>query len=545
MQKDHPYHKITFYEGKKGEVKKVVLLYSGNFDISALIKWIKQEYKAEIILLMIDIGQEYDFKKIKRQALTSGATNAQVIDAKDEFADEYVAKGIQANATYQTYNHLSIPLARLLLAKSAVKTAALVGADAIVHDVVGEDEQVILESTILTLNPDIKIIAPAREQNLTEKDLLSFNKPHEGTPKQSNKTPYTFSTNLWGISIKNNDIENSVIALHVEEILNATKPLKKQPQTPEIVHIEFVKGIPVALNNKKMKLAELIMALNEIGKIWGLGVTSHIEDQLIGLKKRVILAAPAAEILILAHKKLEEYVSTKAENEFKPLIDMKWANLCKDGLWYEPLMDDLTAYIQKVNKKVTGKVQIKISQGNQQVIALETPHNLFEQKLPTFISNEEINPNATAGFIELHSLPMRLASKADKTVFISIGKRANKIKLLPQMKQLHQLGYKLYATYKTHKFLRANNMEAIPVHKISEGHLKPNLADLLNTNRFNFIINIPIEKKVIRADEKVISQKALQNHVPLLNTITKTQELVKKLQMLQIKDAQTQQEVHN
>lgn len=533
MQKEQAYKKIAFYEGKRGEVKKIVLLSSGNFDISTLITWLQQEYKAEITALIIDIGQEYNFKKIRQQALTYGAKNVRIIDAKDEFADEYVAKAIQANASYQTSNHLAIPLSWLLFAKWAVKIAALVGADAIAHDASGKDnDQVIFESTVVTLNPDSKIIAPLREQN----DLL---------PTRINTSSFIFSTNLWGTSLKGGDIDNPAIGLNMEQIISDTKIIKKQTHTTGEVQIEFVKGVPVALNNKRMKLSELIVTLNQIGKTYNLGVTPHIEDQLIGLKRRIISSAPAAEMLILAHNELEEYVSTKAENEFKPIIDMKWANLCNDGLWYEPLMDNVTAYIQNANHKVTGKVQIKLSQESKQVIAISTPRNIFEEKLPTFIAPEDINGNAAAGFIEIHSLPMKLARQADKTAFISIGKRANKIKLLPQMKQLYHLGYKFYATYKTHKFLRTHNIEAIPVHKISEGQLKPNLSDLLNTSRFDFIINIPIEKEVIRADEKIISQKALQHQVPLFNTVIQAQELVEKLHMLQIKDPQYKKEIPN
>ncbi|MGI8419839.1 MAG: argininosuccinate synthase [Candidatus Levyibacteriota bacterium] len=530
MQKGRIYHKVASYEGNKGEVKKVILLHSGNNDTSVLIKWIQEEYKAAVITLTLAIGQPYNFEKVKQQALTDGAKNAYIIDAKDEFADEYIAQCIKANASYQTYNHLAIPLSLYLFAKWAVKIAALEGADAIAHGASGKDnDQVLIESTILTLNPDIKIIAPVREGNLTQEDL----------------TPYISSNNLWGVSIKGGDIDNPTVVSQVDQILNDSPLTKKQTPSAELLHLEFVKGVPVALNKQKMKLSELIMTLNQIGKSYGLGITPHIEDRLIGLKRRVILEAPAADILILAHQKLEQYVSTKLENEFKPLIDMKWSNLCNDGFWYEPLMDDLTAYIQKVNQKVTGKVRVQLSQGNQQIVAIETPHNIFEEKLPNFMSVESINHNAAAGFIELHSLQMKLASQAEKTAFISIGKRTNKIKLLPQMKQLHQLGYKLYATYKTHKFLRANHMEATPVHKISEGHLKPNLADLLNNNRFDLIINIPIEKKVIRADEKIISQKALQHHVPVLNTVTKAQELITKLQQLQMKDSQPKKEIQN
>ena len=299
------------------------------------------------------------------------------------------------------------------------------------------------------------------------------------------------------------------------------------------MELEFVKGLPVALNGKQMKLSELIRNLNKIGAKHGVGTNIHIEDRIIGMKIRDVFEAPAAEIIITAHEKLEHYVSTGIENEFKSTVDQKWAHLCYGALWYDPLMSDLNAFIENVNQKVTGKVKVQLYKGVAQVVALETPNTIFEEKLATFMVSEGLNQNASAGFIELYTLPMRLAQRAEKTALISVGKRSNKVKLLPELKKLRDMKYKLYATYKTHKFLKTNKIEAIAVNKISSP-LKPNLADLLNANRFDVIINIPTGRKVAQTDGKIIREKAVEHNVPLITSVNVAKDFVNKLQAAKV-----------
>lgn len=532
MQKKQEYTKVASYEGKKGEVKKVVLLYSGGLDTSVLLKWIQKEYKAEVIALTVDIGQiSDDLESIRQKALKLGAVKAYVIDAKDEFAEEYIAKGIKANATYQQRYRLATPLGRPLLAKWAVKIAAAEGADAIAHGCTGKgNDQVRIEGCALALNPDIKILAPVREWGMGRDEEIEYAKKH-GIPVTQTKTKiYSYDDNMWGVSGEGGEVENPALVPPLEKILLITTLPEKALETPETIQLEFVKGLPVSLNGEQMKLSELIMKLNKIGAKHGVGINIHIEDRVVGLKIRDIFEAPAAEIIVAAHEKLEAYASTREENQFKALIDQKWGTLCYDGKWHEPLMDDLNAFIEQVNRKVTGKVTVKIYKGSVHIMALETPNTIFEEKLATFMASTAFNQNASAGFIELFTLQMRLAQQAEKTVLLSIGKRANKIKLLPDIKKLYSMGYKLYATYKTHKFLKSHTIEAIAVHKISQPHLKPNLNDLLNANRFDLIINIPTGRKVAQTDGGVIRQKAVTNNVPLITSVPVAQDFIAKLQ---------------
>ncbi len=532
--KKQEYLKVSSYEGRKGEVKKVVLLYSGGLDTSVLIKWIQEKYKAQVIALTVDIGQlTDDLEEIRKKALKLGAIKAYVIDAKDEFAEEYIAKGIKANASYQGNYYLSTPLGRPLLAKWVVKIAAQEGADCIAHGCTGKgNDQVRIEGTALALNPDIKVIAPVREWSMGRDEELEYAKKRGISVRQTLDKPYSYDDNMWGVTGEGGEIENPAIVPPLEKILLLCRLPEKGPNKLEFIDLEFVKGLPTSLNGKQMKLADLIFTLNKIGAKHGVGITHHLEDRVVGLKVRGVYEAPAAEIIITAHKNLEKYVSTRYENEFKSIVDTKWAYLCYGALWHEPLMDDLNAYIDRVNQKVTGKVTLKLYKGSVEPVALETPNTIFEEKLATFMASTAFNQNASAGFIELYTLQMRLAQRSEKTVLLSIGKRKNKLHLLREMKQIVEMKYKIYATYKTHKFLKTNGIEAILVNKISQLHLKPNLLDLLQANRFDLIINIPTGRKIAekeKTDGQTIREYALKNKAILVTDVEVAKKLIEKL----------------
>lgn len=542
MDRKNTYQKVASYEGKKGEVKKVVLLYSGGLDTSVLLTWIQEEYKAEVIALTIDIGQiSDDLEKIKEKALKLGAVKAFVIDAKDEFANEYISKGIKANANYQHRYRMATPIGRPLLAKWAVKIAAQEGADAIAHGCTGRgNDQIRIEGTALALNPDIKVIAPIREWSMGRLEELEYAEKHNIPVSHSKEKPYSYDDNMWGISGEGGEIEDPAVIPPLEKILIVNNLPEKAPDKPQMIQLEFVKGLPVALDGKQMKLADLIMELNTIGAKHGVGTNIHIEDRIIGMKIRDVFEAPAAEIIITAHEKLEHYVCTRTENEFKATVDQKWAYLCYGALWYEPLMADLNAFIDTVNQKVTGTVTVQLYKGVAQVMALDTPNTIFEEKLATFMVSEGLNQNASAGFIEHYTLPMKLAQRRQRTALLAIGSREKKLKLLPEMKKLNELGYQLYATYKTHKFLKTHGIDAILAHKMSEPGLKPNLTELLDASRFDLILNVPtktdrketIEKE--KTDGQVMRAKAVATDTPLITTVSVAKDVIAKLAKTQV-----------
>ncbi|MDP4010827.1 MAG: argininosuccinate synthase, partial [Candidatus Roizmanbacteria bacterium] len=521
----------------------VVLLYSGGLDTSVMLKWIQDEYNAEVIALTIDIGQQADdLEVIRKKAIKLGAIKAMVIDAKDEFAEEYISKGIKANASYQGYYHLSTPIGRPLLAKWAVKIAAIEGADTIAHGCTGKgNDQIRLEGTALTLNPDIKIIAPVREWGMGRDEEMEYARKHGIPVRQTASKPYSYDDNMWGVTGEGGEIENPALIPPLKDILQVCSLPEDAPNKPEIVELEFVKGLPVAINGKQMKLANLILALNKIGGKHGVGVTHHIEDRVVGLKVRGLYEAPAAEIIIEAHRNLEKYVSTRMENEFKSEIDIKWGYTVYSGFWYEPYFEHLNAYIDDQNEKVSGTVKVRVIKGRAEAVAVETPNTIFEEKLATFMASTDFNQNASAGFIELYTLQMRLAQRSEKTALLSIGSRENKMKLKKTIHALAKMNYKLYATYKTHKFLAREGIEAILVNKISEESKKPNLKDMLDSNRFDLIINIPSDPdKEERSDKEltdgqVIRQMAVKNNVKMVTSVEVAKELVEKLQAARVK----------
>jgi argininosuccinate synthase len=526
------YIKVSNYEGRKGEVKKVVLLYSGGLDTSVMLKWIQEEYEAEVVALTVDIGQQADdLEEIRKKAIKFGAVKAIVIDAKNEFAYHYIAKGIKANASYQGKYHMSTPLGRPLLAKLAVQVARDENCDTIAHGCTGKgNDQVRIEGTVLTLAPEMKLIAPVREWSMGRDEELLYAKKHGIPVKQTADKPYSYDDNMWGVTGESGEIENPKLIPPLHKILQVCQLIEKTPNKPQYVKLHFVKGIPVKINNKRFNLTEIIHKLNKIGAKHGVGVTHHIEDRLVGLKVRGLYEAPAAEIIINAHFNLEKYVCTRVENEFKAEVDNKWAYLCYGAMWYEPLMDDLNAFIDKINEKVTGMVTVKLFKGVAEVVAVETANSIFDEKLATFMRNNAYNQNASPGFIEIYTMQMRLAQKKERFVLLTIGGDNNKKKFLPNIQELHKLGYQFYATENTHEYFEKHGIPSIFVHKMHETK-NPNIEDVLRQDMFDLIINVPHKNnpKEAKLDENMVKKWAVRTAVPIINDNKVLGELVHKL----------------
>lgn len=414
---DKTYLKIASHEVKEDTIDKVVLLYSGGLDTSVMLKWLQDVYKAEVIALTIDIGQQADdLEEMKQKALKLGASKAYVLDCKDEFAEEYLAQGIKANAKYQGNYHLSTPLGRPLMAKKAVEIANKEGASAIAHGATGKgNDQVRIEVSALCYNPNIKVIAPVREWGMGREEELVYAEKHGIPTKQShNMVSYSWDDNMWGVTGEGAEIEDPTQTPKYEDILQVCKVPEKASDTSEEITLSFEKGIPTALNGKKMKLAALIMQLNKMGGEHGIGVETLIEDRLVGLKVRGVYEAPAAEIIIQAHYNLEKITATQTANEMKEIIDSKWAYLCYSAKWDDPTMQHINAYIDSMNERVTGEVRMKLYKGNLQVTSVDSPYSLFDAALATFEKNAKFNQNSSAGFIEIYSL----AAKTNANVAI-------------------------------------------------------------------------------------------------------------------------------
>ncbi len=373
MQKKTKYIKVSSYEAKAGEVKKVLLLYSGGLDTSVMLKWIQDQYKAKVIALTIDLGQQHDdLEAIKQKALKLGALKAITFDAKEEFANEYLAKGIKANACYQGDYHLSTPMGRAILAKKAVEIAHLEKVDAIAHGCTGKgNDQVRIEGYILTHDPKIKIIAPVREWNMDRNEEIQYAKIHNIPVPASVDFPYSSDDNMWGITWEGGEIEEPHLITPIEKFLT-NNLAKDAPDEDELVKLTFKKGVPVSLNEENLSLAKLIVKLNKIAGKHGVGVVHMFEDRLVGVKNGGVYDLPAAHVIISAHKALEKYVSTRNLNELKETMDTKWAYLCYGALWFDPVMQSINAFNDFINEKVTGEVTVKLYKGKADIVAIRS-----------------------------------------------------------------------------------------------------------------------------------------------------------------------------
>jgi argininosuccinate synthase len=323
---------------------------------------------------------------------------------------------------------------------------------------------------------------------------------------------------MWGVSAEGGEIENPALIPNLPAILQVCNIIEKTPHEAQLVKMGFLRGIPVQLNGIDMDLPSIILELNKIGALHGVGVTHHLEDRVVGLKVRGVYESPAAHTIIRAHETLEKFVCTRQENEFKAVVDQKWGYLCYGALWHEPLMDDLNAFIEKINEKVTGLVTIKLFKGRADVVAVETPNSIFDEKLATFMKSNAFNQNASAGFTEIYTMQMRLSQEKERYALVSVGGDENKQKFAPLIAELQKQGFLLFATKGTHAYLAKQGVKSILVHKANEESHKPNLIDLLKQNRFDLVVNVPTPSKPIseEIDGKNIRNWSVKNGVQLI-----------------------------
>lgn len=417
MENQTTYQKVASHEAHKGTFNTCLLLYSGGLDTSVMLKWIREEYECEVIALTINIGQTADnLEAIKEKALKLGAKDAIVYDAKDEFS-ELCAEAVKANADYQGGYALGCPLGRVMISQLAVQFASEFGCEVIAHGCTGKgNDQVRFESYITTLNPNLKIIAPVREWGMGREEEIAYAIEHGIPVEQTRKSPYSYDENMWANTGEGGEIENPSLIPPLENILKWCNTPRQAPEKEELIKIGFEAGVPVSLNGVEYPKKELILMLNEIGGKHGVGFFHLIEDRVVGLKVRGIYENPAAHILIQAHKNLEQLVSTREENELKGFMDQKWAYLTYGAKYFEPVMDNIRAFINEQNKKVTGEVTIRLYKGNCESVALTSPYSLFDENLATFNKSAAFNQNASAGFIELWNLPQKTAYQLKQSV---------------------------------------------------------------------------------------------------------------------------------
>jgi argininosuccinate synthase len=409
-----PHTRTASYLAEPGEVNRVLLLYSGGLDTSVMLKWIQDEYDAEVVALTINLGQPgEDYDVVQGKALQLGAIAAEVVDAREEFARDFVVPAIKANAIYGLAYPLFTALGRPLIAKLAVEYARKHACDTIAHGCTGKgNDQVRIEATIATLAPELKVIAPVRGWQMGREEEIAYARQH-GIPIKggAEHTPYSIDDNLWGRSSEGRWIEDLDHAPDDDVFQLVTRP-ELAPDEPEVVTVEFERGVPVGLNGSRLDLVELLERAAEIGCRHGVGIVDHIEDRIVGLKVRDIYEVPAAAIILPAHAELERLVGTIHQNQFKGELDRKWAYLVYAGLWWEPLRSDLDAYMDSVNEQVTGTIGMKLYKGTARVVTRSSPNAVYDAALATFeTSGGLFSQQASPGFIELWSLQSRMAHR--------------------------------------------------------------------------------------------------------------------------------------
>ncbi len=402
------------YEAEPGEVGRVLLLYSGGLDTSVMLKWIQDEYDAEVVALTVNLGQPgEEFDVVRGKALQLGALDCHVVDAREEFAEHYVLPAIKANALYGGGYPLFTALGRPLIAKLAVDKARESGCDTIAHGCTGKgNDQVRIESTVLALAPEMKIIAPVRGWQMGREEEIAYAREH-GIPVKggSEAVPYSIDDNLWGRSSEGGPIEDLAEPPHDDVFQLVTRP-EEAPDEAQDVVVEFERGRPVALDGERLGLVELLERAGEIGARHGVGIVDHVEDRIVGLKVRDLYEVPAAAIILPAHRELEKLVGTIHQNNFKPQLDNQWAFLVYAGLWQEPLLGDLNALMESVNEQVTGSITMRLYKGSARPVSRQSPNALYDQALAGFgESGGLFSQQASPGFIELWSLQSRMAYK--------------------------------------------------------------------------------------------------------------------------------------
>jgi argininosuccinate synthase len=405
-------YRTTTYEADPAEVHRVLLLYSGGLDTSVMLKWIQEQYEAEVVALTVNLGQPgEDYDVIRGKAMQIGAVDCLVVDAREEFAREYVLPAIRANGVYGLGYPLFTALGRPLIAKLAVEHARRAGCDTIAHGCTGKgNDQVRIEATIATLAPELKVIAPVRGWMMGREQEIVYAREHGIPVKGGTETaPYSIDDNLWGRSSEGRWIEELDHAPEDDVFQLVARP-EQAPDEPETVTIEFRRGAPVALNGERLGLVELLERTAAIGARHGVGIVDHIEDRIVGLKVRDIYEVPAAAILLLAHQELEKLVGTIHQNQLKPTLDQRWAYLVYAGLWWEPLRADLDVYMEAANSHVTGSIGIKLYKGSARVVTRASPYAVYDPQLASFAESGGLfSQAASPGFIELWSLQSRMA----------------------------------------------------------------------------------------------------------------------------------------
>ncbi|QUH25527.1 argininosuccinate synthase [Serpentinicella alkaliphila] len=389
--------------------EKVVLAYSGGLDTSVILKWLENTYQYEVIAVCIDVGQGDDYSSVEEKALKTGAVKAYVIDAKEEFVSDYIFPTLKAGATYEDDYLLGTSFARPLIAQKLVEIAEKEGAVAISHGATGKgNDQVRFEATIKALNPNLKIIAPWRIWDLkSREDCIDYATQNNIPITVTKKNIYSRDQNVWHLSHEGGNLEDPWNE-HDSEIYQLTVPPEKAPDSPTYVEVEFLNGVPVAVDGEKLSPLAIVETLNKVAGANGVGVIDIVENRLVGMKSRGVYETPGGTVLFQAHRSLEKLTLDRMTMSFKKIVSENYGQLVYDGLWFTPLREALDQFVDSLSQTVTGKVRVKLYKGNCTVVGASSPYSLYNEEFVTFGADEVYNQKDAEGFINLFALPLKI-----------------------------------------------------------------------------------------------------------------------------------------
>lgn len=397
-------------------IKKVVLAYSGGLDTSVIIPWLKENFDGcEVIAMSADVGQGDELDGLEEKAIKTGASKLYIEDLTKEFVEDYIFPTIKAGAKYEGQYLLGTAFARPLIAKRLLEIAKKEGADAVAHGCTGKgNDQVRFELGIKAFDPDIPVIAPWRLWDIKgREDAIEYAEKHNVPLKITKETNYSKDKNIWHLSHEGLDLEDPGNEPKYDAILELGVSPEKAPDVAEYVSIDFEKGIPVALDGVKMDGVTLVTALNVLGGKHGVGILDMLENRLVGMKCRGIYETPGGSILYHAHEMLESLCLDKQTQHFKQHIGIKFGELVYDGLWFTPLRESLSAFVDQTQKTVTGTVKIKLYKGNIIGAGMTSPYSLYSEEIVTFGEDTSYNQMDAAGFIKLYGLPLEVKARMD------------------------------------------------------------------------------------------------------------------------------------
>mgnify|MGYP003592223618 CR=1 FL=1 len=393
------------------QIKKVVLAYSGGLDTSVMIPWLKENYNCEVIAFAADLGQAEELEHLNEKAIETGASKIYIEDLREEFLKEYVWPTLKAGAIYEEKYLLGTSFARPIIAKKQVEIALREGADAVAHGATGKgNDQVRFELTFMALAPQLKIIAPWKDDKWTLRSreaAIDYAKERNIPIEQTKEKIYSRDRNLWHISHEGGNLENTWNAPK-DDIFVLSKTVEEAPDKPTFVEIEFVQGEPVGVDGNRMSAVELMETLNKIGGENAIGQIDMVENRLVGIKSRGVYETPAGTILYFAHKELERLCLDRETLHYKEIVAKKYADLVYNGQWFTTLRESLDAFVNITQRNVTGTVKVKLYKGNVILAGSKSDYSLYSEELATFGEEDIYNQKDAIGFIRLFGLPLKV-----------------------------------------------------------------------------------------------------------------------------------------